>query len=142
MTDDGKKNWFLWVVVLLCLAVLVVSFYQFFYNKNYEFIVEVPCDPALEECFARDCSEPDLCPPNNLTEFKRYSLNANDFKSCENEDCAKTCTEGLIECEQLECEEDPEWGEYCVSPDSIENVEESQIEEVETDTEVSTEEVQ
>lgn len=141
MTDEGKKNWFLWIVVILCLAVIAVSFYQFFFKKNYEFIVEIACDPKVEECFTRDCSEPDLCPLNNLTEFKRYSLNANDFKSCENEDCAKACTEGQIECVQLECVEDPESGEYCISPDSIEDTEESQIEEVGTDTE-TTEEAQ
>jgi hypothetical protein len=117
--EEKSGNWFLWAIVLCCAVAVAVSFYSFYFNKNYDFIVETACDPAKEECFERDCTNPDDCPPNGLSDFKRYSLNAGDFKMCENEDCTLACETALIECIQLECVEDPEWGEYCVSPETV-----------------------
>ena len=113
---DKNSNWFLWLIGLSCLVSIVVSFYFFYFKKNYDFIVEVACDPSKEECFERDCSNPDNCPPNELSNFKRYTLNANDFKMCANEDCAKACTTGIIKCEQVACEANSELGESCSVP--------------------------
>lgn len=107
---------FSFLAVGIFLAAIFYNFYVLYFQKNYDFIVEIPCDPSQEECFERDCSNPDDCPPNELSNFKRYSLNANDFQYCENEDCAAVCASGEIECTQLECEIDEIYGEYCVSP--------------------------
>ena len=71
------------------------------------------CDPSKETCTQRDCTNPDDCPPNGLSDFKRYNLNANDFKICENEDCTNACENGTIKCEPIECAEDEEMGETC-----------------------------
>ena len=114
MSEEGKKSdWFLWLIGISCLLAIFVSFYFFYFKKDYDFIVEVACDPSQEVCFQRDCTNPDDCPPNELSDFKRYSLNAGDFKMCENEDCTTVCESGTIECEPIECEEDEEMGESC-----------------------------
>ena len=111
--EDKKSNWFLWLIGISCLIAVIISFYFFYFKKDYDFIVEVACDPSKETCFQRDCSNPDNCPPNGLSDFKRYSLNAGDFNKCENEDCASACETGSIKCGPIECAEDEEVGEFC-----------------------------
>ncbi|OGI94686.1 hypothetical protein A3A03_00135 [Candidatus Nomurabacteria bacterium RIFCSPLOWO2_01_FULL_40_18] len=112
---EGEKNsnWFLWLIGISCLAVIASAFYFFYFQKNYDFIVEVACDPSQETCFQRDCSNPDDCPPNGLSDFKRYSLNAGNFQMCENEDCENACETETIQCEPVECTEDLTVGESC-----------------------------
>ncbi len=115
---DKKNNWFLWLIGVCCLAVIFVSFYSFYFKKNYDFIVETPCDINKEECFQRDCTNLDNCPPNGLSIFKRYSLKAVDFPRCNNEDCTQACESGVIKCEKLKCVGDTETGESCSSAKS------------------------
>jgi hypothetical protein len=112
---DKKSDWFLWLIGVSCLAAIFVSFYFFYFKKDYDFIVEVACDPLKEICFQRDCSNPDDCPPNELSDFKRYSLNAGDFNKCANEDCTEACESGAIKCEPVPCEENLDAGESCSS---------------------------
>jgi hypothetical protein len=107
-----KFNWFFVLIFVSCLIVIVFAFYSYFYKKNFDFIVEVACDPLVEECLLRDCSSGE-CPPNNLEIFKRYVLSAADFQFCENEDCQLVCENNLIECELIPCEENFEFGETC-----------------------------
>lgn len=118
MQDDSKNthNFFLYVLILSCLVAIGSAFYFLYYEKDYDFIVETACDSSKEECFVRDCSDPDLCPPNSLSYFKRYSLKASDFDMCENEDCTVACETGIIECIQDACVEDVEYGESCIAP--------------------------
>ena len=99
--------------ILLFLSAIGSSFYFFYIRKDFNFIVEIPCDTTKEQCFQRDCTNPDDCPPNGLSDFKRYSLKASDFKYCKNEDCTSVCENGEIKCEQITCTEDPEVGESC-----------------------------
>jgi len=120
---DKKNNWFLWLVGLSCLVVITCAFYFFYFKKDYDFIVEVACDPSKEICFQRDCSNPDDCPPNGLSDFKRYSLNAGDFSKCLNEDCTNACETGTIKCEPIICVEDLEVGESCSIFGNLENSE-------------------
>jgi hypothetical protein len=98
-------------------AVVVSNFYFFYFKRDFPFLIEVSCDPNKEQRFERDCSNPDDCPPNGLSVFKRYSLNANDFKYCENEDCKDACETMKINCIPTACVEDPNVGEACVSPE-------------------------
>jgi hypothetical protein len=115
--EENKKsnNWLLWALTGCCAAAIIISFYFFYYKKDYNFIVEVPCDVSRETCFQRDCSDPTNCPPNGLSDFKRYSLNANDFKMCANEDCTKACENGIIKCQAVTCTENLDVGESCSS---------------------------
>ncbi len=122
--EQKTKNNSLLIKALIacCVISVITSFYFFYYKKDFNFIVEVSCDKSQETCFERDCSNPDDCPPNGLSDFKRYSLNANDFKSCQNEDCTTVCENGEIKCTPVECTENPDTGETCVSPQSSESV--------------------
>ncbi len=117
MPEEVKKghNIFLYLLLTCCFVAIATSFYFFYYKKAYDFIVEVACNPTQEECFHRDCSIDGNCPSNNLSDFKRYSLSANDFKMCENEDCTYSCENNVIPCEQVACTEDDSVGETCVS---------------------------
>lgn len=118
MLEEPKSehNFFLYALLLGCLVAIGSSFYFFYYQKDYNFIVETTCDNTKETCFVRDCTNPDDCPPNQLSSFKRYSLNAGDFKMCENEDCTVACETGVIKCAQIECAEDLAAGESCTLP--------------------------
>jgi len=113
--EGGKTSWFLWLIGVSCLAVIVGAFFSFYFQKDYDFIIEVSCNPIEETCFQRDCSDPNNCPPNGFSLFKRYSLRASDFQLCENEYCASACANGIIKCEQIECEENEILGEFCTS---------------------------
>lgn len=99
--------------IILFFAVIINSFYFFYFKKDFNFIVETACDTTVEQCIIRDCTNPDDCPPNGLQEFKRYTLNANDFKYCTNEDCKLACESNQIQCEIIPCEENEEYGETC-----------------------------
>ncbi len=113
-----SNSWFLYLIGLSCLTVVAVSFYIFYFQKDYDFIVETQCDPTVEECFYRDCTNPSDCPPNGLSEFKRYSLSAHDYDMCLNEDCALFCESDGSKCESIQCTPDEEFGESCVSPEN------------------------
>ena len=110
-----KINIFLYALLAGCVVAICAAFYFFYFKKDYEFIVEVACDPRRETCFHRDCTNPDNCPPNQLSDFKRYSLNAVDFKRCDNENCSLACVDGRVDCSPIECVEDLEAGESCSS---------------------------
>lgn len=99
--------------VLLFLITILSGFYFFYIKKNFDFIIESPCDPNLEQCFIRDCLDYNDCPDNMLENFKRYSLSAHDFKYCEGEDCTNVCENKEIDCEKLECFTDIDMGEEC-----------------------------
>jgi hypothetical protein len=140
MQEESKKNQqelikpkkfftlFTVINIIVFLSVIVSCFYFFYFKKNYNFIIEAPCDSTQEECFIRDCTNSDDCPLNGLAEFKRFSLKASDFKYCPEENCAEVCENGEIKCEQLECVEDEIMGESCLSPETeTENNESGEI---------------
>lgn len=115
--EKPKKFFTLFTIIniFIFLGVIFASFYFFYFKKNYNFFVEVACDPTQSQCFKRDCSDPDNCPPNGLETFKRYSIKASDFKYCENEDCSVACESGQIKCDEIKCIKDSEtdWEELC-----------------------------
>jgi hypothetical protein len=118
---EKKGDLFLFLVSASCVAVILCAFYFLYYKQGYDFIVEVSCNPTQEECFQRDCSNPDDCPANGLSDFKRYSVQAADFKMCRNEDCTTACADGTIQCQPVVCVEDLEAGESCSLPVSPTN---------------------
>ena len=50
---------------------------------------------------------------NFAADFKRYSLNAEDFSKCENEDCTNACETRTIKCTPIKCIESLDAGESC-----------------------------
>ena len=105
MPEDIKKphNIFLYTLLTSCAVVILISFYSFFFQKNYDFIVETKCDNTTETCFYRDCSVDGNCQPNNLSYYKVYTLKARDFSKCTNEDCTDFCNQNNRICTQTEC---------------------------------------
>jgi len=107
MTKDnsGKRgsDVFLYSLLFMCFISIVLSFYFFYIKKDYDFIVEVACNPEVETCFYRDCTTPEDCPPNNLSYYTEYTIKASDFKSCGNEDCTEACKDNLITCIKTGC---------------------------------------
>jgi hypothetical protein len=103
-SGNDSSNLFIYILLAGVLIVIIASFYSFYFEKNYDFFVETECNPEMETCFFRDCeNEPDICPPNNLSYYNQYTIKANDFKVCKNEDCKEACGLGLIQCIKTEC---------------------------------------
>jgi len=92
---------------LICLSVVLASsFYRYYVTKNYQYIVEAPCDTAMEKCFVRDCeADPESCPPNELSIYKKYHVKAADFKSCTDNSCLEQCSTHAIRCQRVICTE-------------------------------------
>ncbi len=130
--DIKSHNTFIYILLFSCFVVVAVSFYNFYLKKDYYFIVETNCDSTSETCFYRDCSIADECPPNNLSYYSKYTINANDFAMCENEDCTNFCKENADSCVKTECTEEDIEGELCLFPESVLNEEESTIVDSET----------
>lgn len=104
MHEDKKhSSWFIRILLFLVVFSIILSFYLYLIKKDYDFIVETECNPTVEMCFYRDCSNPDDCPPNNLTYYKKFILNANDYNKCVNENCTQVCKSGYIECREIKC---------------------------------------
>lgn len=115
--NDKKHNVFLSVLLGGVIIAITVSFYNFYFRKNYDFFIETSCDPSSEECFYRDCvNEPDVCPPNNLSYYSKYTIKARDFKYCPNEDCTETCKKGIINCVQTACSAEEKESGSCTIP--------------------------
>jgi len=105
-TEEKGHNIFLYIMLAGCLITIVTSFYFFYFKKDYDFFIETECNSEAETCFYRDCeNEPDICPPNGFSYYNQYTISANDFKYCVDEDCTEACATGLINCEKVECTE-------------------------------------
>ena len=91
MTNFLKSNkLYFWISITAVVLVIIISLYKFYLKQDYTFMVEVTCDPSIEECSHRDCSL-DECPPNELEDYLTYSIKASDFKECLNDDCSNFC---------------------------------------------------
>lgn len=80
-------QWFFVCTVLLAIA---VSFWIYFFNRSYLFVVEAPCDPAYAECFMRDCATHE-CPPQGLSLYREFEVPAQLFDSCTDATCSNIC---------------------------------------------------
>lgn len=116
LEDEKRHNLFLYILLGGVLIAIASSFYFFYFKKDYDFIVETKCNPETEACFYRDCTNPDDCPPNGLSYYNQYTINAGDFASCKDEDCTEACTLGTIACEKTECTESDINDGICVLP--------------------------
>ena len=97
------------VLVFIVLSFPIISgFYKYYYTKNYDYLVEAKCDPKIEVCFTRDCSNPDDCPPNGLSVYKEFYVKAFDFPKCKDNSCKDECEKGLIKCTPILCGESSE----------------------------------
>lgn len=98
------------ILFLLFLSIFVViagDAYKFLIRKDYNFSVETECNPDTENCFYRDCTNPDDCPPNGLENYRLFNISATDFKKCTTESCNE-CKTGELMCQEIVCGEDEE----------------------------------
>lgn len=103
------KGWIIAFVVLVALIIPILSnFYKYYFTKDYDYLVEAKCNPSVESCFSRDCSNPDDCPPNGLSIYKEFYVKAYDFSKCKDNSCEQECASGLITCTPVPCGESPE----------------------------------
>ena len=111
-TDQPVKKNYLVTFFLISLGlVCLFSFLRFYLFKNYDIIIETECDPNTDTCFTRDC-ETEECPPNNLNNYKKYSIKAFQFDRCDHAgSCVKFCS-NIRNCEPIEC--DTEAGDVCL----------------------------
>ncbi len=95
----------LFLIATIFLAIFV-SWNKYYNQKNFEFVLEAPCDIDSEICYIRSCmNEGDYCPPNNLQAYRVLVINARDFDQCTNNSCLDECTSGQISCKEIICEE-------------------------------------
>ncbi len=104
-----------WILLFSVVVAIIVSGYKYLITKDYEFLVEAPCNSALSLCYVRDCDN-DYCPPNGLSEYRVFSIPASRFKDCSDNSCANVCVAGGP-CTEAACSE--EAGDSCAgSPPS------------------------
>ena len=119
MSDSCNMMTKILFTLLFSMIFIVVAnnFYTFYYQKNYKFIVETPCDPTEQTCFIRHCDENDECPPNGLEQYRLFNLKASDFPKCSSDSCLDECLNSIISCEEVKCNESS--GDACFSTISI-----------------------
>lgn len=108
--DKQKKNTifgsiFFVVSTLILISVLISGYIIFYKNKNYDFIIEAPCDPITHKCFVRDCENIEGCPPNNLNQYRIFHIKAKDFGSCTDNSCLNVCDSNTPACIETKCRE-------------------------------------
>jgi hypothetical protein len=92
----------IWFFVLL-LITLWFAFNRYVETKNFHVIIETPCDPAGELCFFRDCDKEE-CPPNGLSTYRSWDVNAKIFYGCDvNNTCESTCENETGKCKEIVC---------------------------------------
>ena len=95
-------------ILFLFFAAVAATAWLFLVREEYDFFVEAPCDSTQEICFVRDCSNPDDCPPNGLSEYTIFKIKAADFNQCADGTCKKECAFNSISCERIVCGDAPE----------------------------------
>ena len=84
---------------------VVASFVRYLYLKEFLIHIEVSCDPTTEICFHRDC-ETDECPPNNLSDYRQFTLSGSVFSECgEIDNCSNRCKADKGSCIEIVCGE-------------------------------------
>lgn len=94
------------LVIILTLIVIFSSYARYLFTKDYNFLIEAPCDPATEKCQIRDCE--DYCPPNELAIYKTYLVKAEHFEKCTDNTCTNICqsTQTASLCKLIPCDEE------------------------------------
>lgn len=98
-----SKRPFILIAVALFALPIGLSFYKYYFLKDYDYLIEAECDVKNEICYSRDCSNQDDCPPNGLSIYKIYYVKAYDFAKCSDNSCENECGSRLIECTPVPC---------------------------------------
>ena len=109
---DKKSKILLFIVGLAIIASVGVSFYKYVITKNYQIFTEIPCDPAIDNCFVRTAED------NSTSTYKLLSRQASNIPLCDpvsDTNCrALLCEQNEPNCEITTCSaEDLPEGESC-----------------------------
>ncbi len=108
---DKKSKILLFIVGLGILASIGVSFYKYVVLRDYQIFAEMPCDPAIDNCFVRTAED------NSTSTYKLLSRQASNIPLCDptNINCqALTCQPNEKNCVITTCsEKDLPEGEAC-----------------------------
>jgi len=113
ITEEKLEHSIVLVLLGSIVLVVIVTGYIFIIKRDYSFIIESSCDPTSQTCFHRDCSNPDDCPPNGLSNYQIYEVKAVDFPRCSDNSCPE-CQMKSISCISVAC--DSEVGDECIGP--------------------------
>lgn len=115
--EENKNNFFIYMLLFSIITVVISSFYIFYIKNDYNFFIEVKCDSLNETCFFRDCeNNKEICPPNNLSYYNQYIINAKDFEKCLHGDCFDACNSKIIKCLHIKCTDDDINNGICLNP--------------------------
>ncbi len=103
MKIDLPNKIFLTVITFSVIVIIFITGYRFLWLKDYNFIVEAECNPSSENCFYRDCSNEDDCPPNGLENYRVFEVLAPDFPKCSDNSCVSECVTGEVSCREIMC---------------------------------------
>jgi hypothetical protein len=95
------------IISVFTLVAICSTAYIFLVQKEYDFVIESPCDPSTDTCFYRDCTVEE-CPPNGLEYYRIFSLSARDFATCADSSCLPECSTGAVACVETLCGESEE----------------------------------
>ena len=103
--NESNGRAYVWVLFLSGAFVFGTSLYTHLYAQDLVFLVEMGCDPSTQQCYTRDCSTEE-CPPNGLSEYRVFSVNAEQFAQCTDNSCADICAAGNDSCQEIPCSND------------------------------------
>lgn len=98
------------ILILLILGSVGATFYKIVWQKDYQIVAEVSCDPTIESCFHYEgvvCEASNLdCVSEDAYDYKLISKSAASIYTCEQ-------TEEKLDCgTELSCLEDEKNCEY------------------------------
>jgi hypothetical protein len=121
---DKKSKIFFWVLGVLILASIGVTYWRIMLKKDYIIEAEADCDPATETCFVYKCNpQTEECtgnPDEDTSYYKLIRRNASKIPTCDpaDENCQPlVCGEGEKDCEEILCTEQTKTPEdVCSNP--------------------------
>lgn len=106
MKNEHEANAVTFILLGSAILAVAASFYLNFFTKQFEYLVEAPCNSTKEECYVRDC-DAEECPPNGLSEYALYAVQARHFQACTDNSCTNVC-EATGQCTPILCSEQSE----------------------------------
>jgi hypothetical protein len=114
MDTDSKKpsvRILIAFIIITLFFVFLTGYTKYIFAKDYTFYIEAECNPDTTSCFIRDCEE--YCPPNGLSTYSAYYIDASEYSRCTSNDCSNICQDSTTAhlCEPIPCDSDA--GDEC-----------------------------
>lgn len=121
---DKKTKVFFIIFFGIIVVVAGISFYKYIILRNYYITIDVPCDPAQEQCFKEECDpeSADGCPKdavNGATYYKLIKKKAYAVPACDpnNPDCPPLACFAGEDCLEILCDEAAAEDYVCSGPE-------------------------